>query len=342
MSKRDIIVIGASAGGTEALKKLVAQLPDNFLGTLFIVLHISPECRSVLPQILDRLCPLPVVQATDSEAHQPGRIYVAPPDHHLIVEQGLVRVTRGPKENRFRPSVDVLFRSAARAYGKRVIGVVLAGALDDGASGLYAVQEQGGIAVVQDPFEALYPSMPISAMKAVAVDHCVPIAELGSLLVSLTTKAVSSEEVFSVSEQMEIEVGVAREDNAFKRGIMKLGEPSPYSCPECHGVLLRLKQGKLIRFRCHTGHAYSPNSLLAEVTKSIDDALWNTLRGIEESEMLMSHIAQHLREANDVDTAELFLQKADDAQRRADLVRQAVMSHEILSTEKLRSDTKSP
>ena len=342
MSKRDIIVIGASAGGTSALKQLVAQLPDDFLGTLFIVLHISPEHRNVLPQILARLCPLPVVQATDSEAIQPSRIYVAPPDHHLVVEQGHVRVTRGPKENRFRPSVDVLFRSAARAYGQRVIGVILTGALDDGAAGLEAVKERGGIAVVQDPFDALYPSMPIQAMKAVAVDHCVPITELGSVLVSLANEAILEEEVNQVSKEMEIEVGVALEDNALERGIMKIGEPSPYSCPECHGVLLRLKQGKLIRFRCHTGHAYSPNSLLVEVTKSIEDALWSTLRGIEESEMLMSHIAQHLHEANDGDTAELFKQKANDAKRRADLVRQAVMSHEILSIEKLSSDTLSP
>lgn len=342
MSKRDIIVIGASAGGMEALKKLVAQLPDNFLGALFIVWHISPECRSLLPEILARLCPLPVVHATDSEAHKPGHIYVAPPDHHLIVEQGLVRVTRGPKENRFRPSVDVLFRSAARAYGQRVIGVVLTGALDDGAAGLEAVKQQGGIAMVQDPFEALYPSMPISAMKAVAVDYCVPITKLGSLLVSLTNETVEDLGVLPVSDQMEIEVGIAREDNALQHGIMTLGEPSPYTCPECHGVLLQLKQGKLLRFRCHTGHAYSPNALLAELTKSIEDTLWSTLRGIEESEMLMSHIAQHLHEANDGDTAELFLQKANDAKRRADLVRQAVMSHEILSTEKLSSEPKSP
>ncbi len=194
MSKRDIIVIGASAGGTSALKQLIAQLPDDFLGTLFIVLHISPEHRNVLPQILARLCPLPVVQATDSEAIQPSRIYVAPPDHHLIVEQGHVRVTRGPKENRFRPSVDVLFRSAAHAYGQRVIGVILTGALDDGAAGLEAVKERGGIAVVQDPFDALYPSMPIQAMKAVAVDHCVPITELGSVLVSLANEAILEEE----------------------------------------------------------------------------------------------------------------------------------------------------
>ncbi len=340
MSKHDIIVIGASAGGMEALKKLVAKLPSNFPGTLFIVWHISPEYPSVLPQILARACPLPVAHATDREAIQPGRIYVAPPDYHLIVEPGHIRITRGPKENRFRPSVDVLFRSAALAYGSRVIGVVLTGALDDGAAGLYAVKERGGKAVVQDPFEALYSSMPIQAMKAVAVDHCVLIAEMGSLLVGLTNKAAEEEGVNPVSERMELEVKVAREDNAFERGIMKLGEISGYTCPECHGALLQLKEGKLIRFRCHTGHAFSLNSLLVEVTKSIEDALWNVLRGIEESELLMTHMTEHLRQANDGDTAELFLQKAEEAKRRAELIRQALMRHETLSEEKLSSDTK--
>lgn len=340
VSKQDIIVIGASAGGMEALKKLVAQLPSDFPGALFIVWHVSPEYPSLLPQILDRACPLSVAHATDKEEIQPGRIYVAPPDHHLLVEPGHVRVTRGPKENRFRPSVDVLFRSAARAYGPQVIGVVLTGALDDGAAGLFAVKERGGKAVVQDPFEALYPSMPIQAMKAVAVDYCVSITELGSLLVRLTNETAEEEGVNPVSDNMEIEVQIAREENAFKIGIMKLGEFSPYTCPECHGALVQLKEGKLIRFRCHTGHAFSLNSLLAEVTKSIEDTLWSALRGIEESEMLMSHMAQHLRQVNEFNTAELFLQKAEEANRRADLVRQAVMSHEMLSKEKLSSDTK--
>lgn len=338
--KHDIIVVGASAGGLEALKKLVAQLPSNFPGSLFIVWHVSPECPSVLPQILARACPLPVAHATDREALQPGRIYVAPPDRHLLVEPGHVRVTHGPKENRFRPSVDVLFRSAALAYGSQVIGVILTGALDDGAAGLYAVKERGGKAVVQDPFEALYPSMPIQAMKAVAVDHCVPIAELGSLLVRLTNEDAFEEEVNPVSEQMKIEVQVAREDNALERGILKLGEFSPYTCPECHGVLLKLKQGNLIRFRCHTGHAFSLNSLLAEVTKSIEDTLWNALRAIEEGELLISHMAQHMHQSNDSETAELFLQKASNAKRQAELVRQAVMSNETLSQEKLSSNGK--
>lgn len=342
MIKPDIVVVGASAGGMEALKKLVAQLPSNFPGTLFIVWHVAPAYPSVLPQILERVCPLPVAHAIDKEAIQPGRIYVAPPDHHLLVESGYVRVTKGPKENRFRPSIDVLFRSAARSYGKQVIGVVLTGLLDDGASGLYAVKEQGGRAVVQDPFDALHPSMPMQAMKAVAVDHCVPIAEMGVLLVYLTNSAVEKKGGHLVSEQMDIEVKVAREDNAFESGIMKLGKLSPYTCPECHGVLLQLKEGNRIRFRCHTGHAYSLNSLLAEVTESIETSLWSTLRGIEESEMLISHMAEHLCEANDSEMAERFLQKAKEVRLRADLVRQAVMSHETLSQDKLSNPASEP
>ena len=335
MIKSKIVVVGASAGGMEALKKLVSKLPSDFPGVIFIVWHVAPAYPSVLPQILDRVCPLPVAHAIDKEAIQPGRIYVAPPDHHLLVESGHIRVTKGPKENRFRPSIDVLFRSAARSYGPQVIGVVLTGLLDDGASGLHAVKEQGGKAVVQDPFDALHSSMPMQAMKTVAVDSCVPIADMGALLVHLTNEAVEKEGGHLVSEQMDIEVGVAREDNALERGIMKLGELSPYTCPECHGVLLKLKEGKLVRFRCHTGHAFSLNSLLAEVTKYIEDTLWSTLRAIEESELLMNHMADHLRKTNDGEAAELFLQKAEEARSRAELVKQAVMSHETLSAEKL-------
>ncbi len=145
-----------------------------------------------------------------------------------------------------------------------------------------------------------------------------------------------------MSEQMKLEVKVALEDNAFESGIMKLGQLSPYTCPECHGVLLLLKEGNLIRFRCHTGHAYSLNSLLAELTESIESALWNTLRGIEESQLLMNHLAEHLHEANNGEMGELFLQKSQEAKKRADLVRQAVMTNETLSEEKLSSEIKGP
>jgi two-component system chemotaxis response regulator CheB len=258
----------------------------------------------------------------------------------MLVEWGNVRLSRGPKENRFRPAIDVLFRSAALSYRERVIGVVLTGSLDDGAAGLYAIKERGGIAVVQDPFDALHPSMPKAAMKAVAVDHCVPIVEMGALLVNLVNKAIPVQEVNQVSEQMDIEVGIAREDNGLDMGIMKLGEFSPYTCPECHGVLMQLKEGSLLRFRCHTGHAYSLNTLLAEVTQSIEESLWDGIRTIEASEMLMIHTAKHLREMNEHEAADLLLQKAEDAKRRGNLVRQALMSNEILSQDNVNEEVK--
>jgi two-component system chemotaxis response regulator CheB len=338
--KPDIIVIGASAGGLKAFEILVSQLPSNFPAAVFIVWHISPDYPSLLPEILARSTPLRVKHSSGKEPIRPGHIYVAPPDYHMLVEWGNVRLSRGPKENRFRPAIDVLFRSAARSYGERVIGVVLSGSLDDGAAGLYAIKERGGIAVVQDPFDALHSSMPKAALQAVDVDYCVPIIEMGALLAHLVNKAIPVREVNPVSEQMDIEVGIAREDNGLERGIMKLGELSPYTCPECHGVLLQLKEGSLLRFRCHTGHAYSLNTLLAEVTQSIEESLWDGIRTIEASEMLMIHTAKHLREMNEHEAADLLLQKAEDAKRRANLVRQALMSNEILSQDNVNEEVK--
>lgn len=338
--KPNIIVIGASAGGLAAFRKLIDQLPSDFPAAIFIVWHVPPDHPSLLPQILARVSALPVAHAIDREPIKPGHIYIAPPDHHLLVEPEVVRLSRGPKENRFRPAVDVLFRSAARSYGTRVIGVVLTGSLDDGASGLYAVKERGGITVVQDPLDALHPSMPNAALKAVEVDYCLPINEMGALLVNLVKDEMPEQEEYPVSKRMDIEVGVAREDNAQELGIMKLGDLSPFTCPECHGVLLQLKEGNLLRFRCHTGHAYSLNALLSEVTQSIEETLWDGIRTIEASEMLMTHTAKHLREMHEHKAADLLLQKAEEARRRANLVRQAVLSNEILSQDTVDEEIK--
>lgn len=340
MLKPDIIVIGASAGGLTAFETLVSQLPSNFPAAVFIVWHISPDYPSILPEILAKSTSLRVKHASGKEPIRPGHIYVAPPDRHLLVEWGNVRLSRGPKENRFRPAIDVLFRSAAHSYGERVIGVVLSGSLDDGAAGLYAIKERGGIAVVQEPSDALHSSMPKAALQAVDVDYCVPIIEMGALLAHLVNKAIPVQEVNPVSKKMDIEVGIAREDNGLDMGIMKLGEFSPYTCPECHGVLLQLKEGSLLRFRCHTGHAYSLNTLLAEVTQSIEESLWDGIRMMEASEMLMLHTAKHLREMNEHEAADLLLQKAEEAKQRTNLVRQAVMSNEILSQDNLNEEVK--
>ena len=325
MSTKDIVVVGASAGGIEALKTIAGGLPEDFPASVFVVLHVSPESPGILADILDRAGPLPAKHAIDGERIQPGRIYVAPPDRHLVIEPNRVRLTRGPKENRFRPAVDPLFRSAAQVYGPRVIGVILTGYLDDGAAGLRAVKQLGGTAVVQDPHEALAPSMPASAMRQMRVDHCLPVAELAPLLARLTSTPVEEEGAYEVSEEMSIEVRIAKEETALDAGVLKLGEPSIYACPECHGVLLQLKDAGPTRFRCHTGHAYSVESLLAEINENVEDSLWNAIRAIEESVLLMNHMAEHPSEGDGGDTAGHFARKAREAQRRADSVRQAVM-----------------
>jgi two-component system, chemotaxis family, protein-glutamate methylesterase/glutaminase len=341
---RNIIVIGASSGGFEALKTLAAGLPPDLQAALFIVWHMSPDVRSVLPQVLSRETRLPVVHAYDHEPIVLGRMYVAPPDHHLLVEPGRLRVTRGPRENRFRPAVDPLFRSAAYAYGPRVIGVVLSGALDDGTAGLWTVKQRGGVAIVQDPYDAEVPSMPRNAMREVAVDYCVPVAELGALLVRLSreqvpelTEAVMKDE--AEDEKTAIEIRIAAQDSAFESGIMKFGELTPYTCPECHGVLSRLRDGQIVRYRCHTGHAYSADSLLTTITENIEDSLYDAIRGIEESVMLLNHLGDHFAEVNQPKLAALYFKKAKEAESRARGIRQSVLSHEQLSKDRLQQQS---
>jgi two-component system chemotaxis response regulator CheB len=332
---KDIIVIGASAGGVEALMTIAGGLPKDLPASVFVVIHTSPESPGVMAGILARAGALPAMNAVDGERIEPGRIYVAPPDQHLIIEPNRVRLTRGPKENRFRPAVDPLFRSAAQVYGPRVIGVILTGNLDDGTAGLWAVKQLGGTSVVQDPQEAFAPSMPRSAMRYARVDHCLPLSEIAPLLVRLTSTPIEEEGAYEVPDEMEIEVRIAKEDTALDAGVLKLGEPSNYACPECHGVLLQLNEEKRIRFRCHTGHAYSVDSLLAEITEGVEDSLWTAIRSLEESVLLLRHMTEHLPDSENGHTAERFLAQAQEAQRRADLVRQSVMKQEQLSEARL-------
>jgi two-component system chemotaxis response regulator CheB len=333
MPGHDIMVVGASAGGLEALKLLVSGLPQDFRAALFVVQHIAPEAVSVLPAILSRAGPLPAAHADNGQAIEPGHIYVAPPDHHLLVEPWHIRLTRGPKENRFRPAVDVLCRSAAYAYGPRAVGVILTGSLDDGTAGLWAIKDRGGIAVVQDPEEALFPSMPKSALRHVAVDYCLPLADIAPLLVRLSAIPAPEEGGSPVSERLDIEARIAKEANALEIGVMRLGTLSPYTCPDCHGVLMQIEEGGLLRFRCHTGHAFSVSNLLAEVSESIEQALWSTLRGMEESLLLLQHLARHTRVGGEGATADLLETKAREVTQRVALIRQAVIGHEKLSEE---------
>lgn len=343
METRNIIVIGASAGGFEALKKLAGDLPADLPASIFIVWHMSPDVTGILPQVLNRSGRLTAKNAEDGELIEPNRIYVAPPDRHLIIENSHVRVTRGPKENRFRPAVDPLFRSAAYSYGARVIGVILSGALDDGTSGLWTVKYHGGTAIVQDPSDAEVPSMPRNALHEVDVDYVVPVAELGELLVRLTQEPAAAAEASDVEvmnekdEQTKFEIRMATEERA-NLDVMKFGELTPYTCPECHGVLFRLKDGTRPRFRCHTGHAFSSDSLLTNVTEAIEESLWNAIRCIEESVMLLKHMGDHFSQNDQTDLAALYYKKALEAEERGNLVRNAAFDHERLSNDSLREE----
>jgi len=323
---KDIIVIGASSGGIEALRVLTAALPAYLPASLFVVVHTAPESPALLAEILGHAGKLPVTNAKDGERIQPGTIYVAPPDRLLLIEPNRVRVTQGPKENRFRPAIDPLFRSAAQTYGPRVVGVILTGYLDDGTAGLWTVKQLGGTAVVQDPADALVPIMPLNAITHVKVDYCLPLEEIAPLLVRLTSEAAVEEGAFQVPKKVEIEVNIAKEQKAIDAGVLQLGEPSNYACPECHGVLLQMKEGTLFRFRCHTGHAYSIESLLTDITEKMDDALWNSIRAFEEGELFMRHMAQHLGHGEDSQSAESILKRADETKRRAGLMRQAAVN----------------
>lgn len=340
MEKRNIIVIGGSTGGFEAFKKIVQRLPPDLDASIFIVWHMSPNIRGILPEVLNKLNTIEAAHAYDMEIIRPNRIYVAPPDHHLLVEEGHVRVTRGPKENRFRPAVDPLFRSAAYAYGSRVIGVVLSGGLDDGTAGLWRIKYSGGLAVVQDPADAEASSMPENALREVAVDYCVPVDEIAALLVRLSSEHIVANGEFMKDEKTKIEIDIAAEENGLKKGSLDIGTLSPYTCPECHGVLSKIMDGDFARFRCHTGHAYSADTLMATLTEKIEDSLYSAIRGMDESILLLNHVGDHYAEANQPKLAAAYFKKAKEAGERSDLVRRTVHGHEQLSKDKLIQEAK--
>jgi two-component system, chemotaxis family, protein-glutamate methylesterase/glutaminase len=324
VANRDIIVMGASAGGLPAFNRITKQLPENLNAAVFIVWHVSPYSTSLLPDILSRSGKLQAKHPADGESIQKGKIYVAPPDRHLLLEAGRIRLAKGPKENRFRPAVDPLFRSAAYAYGARVVGVVLTGALDDGTAGLWAIKDRGGIAVVQDPAEAEQPSMPSSALNNVQVDYCLPISEISPLLVTLTQQTVEQAGP-PVSKQLEIETKIALGADSAELDVTQLGKISEFTCPDCHGSLTKINNGGLQRFRCHTGHSFSNGSLLAEVTDSVEQALWNTIRAVEERIRLLKNLAQHASNLKQTELSSALNRELQQNEHRADVLRQIAM-----------------
>jgi len=318
-----LIVIGASAGGIPALMDLLPRLPVNFPASILIVLHLTPDVDSRLHSVLGLSSSLPVSQARDGEQIQAGHIYCAVPDHHLLVEGERLIVTRGPKENRFRPSIDALFRSAAYTHTTRVAGVVLSGLLDDGTSGLWTIKRLGGLALVQDPLEAEFDSMPLNALNNVQVDNILSMPALAQRLIDWVAFEGGSETLEDdVNEaewtRLKIETGIAKDGRGLQRHVLSLGPPSLYACPECHGVLLQVEEGGRTRYRCHTGHAYSASALLAGVTEAAQVLLvQEAQRANEEAALLSNDLGNECAARGEATRAQRFCDQARASEARS-------------------------
>lgn len=311
MNGRDLIVMGTSAGGVDALGTIVSELPGDLPAAVLIVMHTSPQGPYLLPEILRRSGPLEVASTVDGALIERAKIYVAVPDHHLLVEGDRIRVVRGPKENRSRPAVDPLFRTAAAAYGSRVVGVILTGMLDDGTAGLSAVRQRGGVAVVQDPADALYSSMPESALRYVGSDFTVPLLGIAPLLVRLASEPVEIKEQ-PVSRLIEIESNFDRMEVMNVGDMDTIGSHAGVSCPECHGPIWKIKDGAIHRYRCHVGHAYSAQAMVEGQVEAEEVHLWQALRLMKERVSLiweMRAYAQNDHRDAEVASYELTVRK---------------------------------
>jgi two-component system, chemotaxis family, protein-glutamate methylesterase/glutaminase len=284
---RSVVVIGASAGGLDALTRLAAQLPGDFPSPIFIVHHMAADTTgAALLQAIHKSGNLVCTEARDGDEFEGGHIYLAPADHHLLLMKGKMLVTKGARENRSRPGIDPLFRSAAVAYRNNVVGVLLTGYLDDGTAGMTAIHRCGGVCVVQDPTDAAYPDMPQNALNRVKVDHTVPLAEMGALLVRLLHRRKVNDK--PVPKDIAIEAKIAERVLSDLPSVEALGDQVPFNCPGCGGVLWEVDKGNSLRYRCHTGHSFSAPVLLAEQTAKIEETLWVALRMFEERRNLLT------------------------------------------------------
>ncbi|MDR5798028.1 chemotaxis protein CheB [Caballeronia sp. LZ008] len=297
MEKRDIIVVATSTGGLEALSQLLGALPSDLPASVFVVMHIGAH-PSILPAILQSACDLPVRHAADGEPFAESTIYIAPPDRHLLLCDGKTLLSSGPKENFTRPAADPLFRSAAVMYGRRVIAVVLTGDLDDGAAGLKAVRACGGYTIVQDPADCRSPSMPINALRATTADVIAPIGVLGAAILNALEPTMNSPQPQNKADAFVAET----EDRMMRSGQIELAEleaigaRSSLTCPDCGGVIWRIGSGFPLRYRCHTGHAFSAVSLEDEQRKQSENAIWQAIRGIEERIFLARELLEQERQ----------------------------------------------
>lgn len=328
MPGHDIIVIGASAGGVKVLTQLAQGLPAALPAALFVVSHISPLSMNVLPEILSRSGRILAHSARDGEPIYPGHIYVAPPDQHLLLEPGHIRLSRGPRENFQRPAIDPLFRSAARCYGRRVVGVILTGALHDGVAGLMSIRAAGGIGIIQDPKDAEVPELPRSALEIAGADYVVTADQLAPLLVDLIRppRASEGEKVMAEVDPLEKMPQVVVADMAAQARGEKRGTLATFTCPECGGNLWQVDDQKLIRFSCHVGHAFHGEDLLGQQAVALEAALWTATRIFKEKTVLARQLAAVQRHQGNAESAVRFEEEAQLSERYSVLIQEYLLS----------------
>ncbi len=315
---RDIIVIGASAGGVEALMKMTDHLPAMD-AAIFIVLHSGPNRPSYLYNLLHRQSQeMHVEQAENDLKIDRGHVYVSVPDYHLVLEANRMRLVRGPMENRHRPSIDALFRSAAKAFGPRVIGVVLSGYLDDGSAGLHSIKSAGGLAIVQDPRDAAVPSMPESAIANTTVDYICPSTEIPALLSRLVKQSLKQQQIVSTPPYG---------GNGKDELVDPKGTPSAYTCPECHGTLWEVQDGKLWRYACRVGHSYTVESMFQDQSYAAERAVWAALRALEERADLSRRMEQRALGSGLQIVANRYRELAQAAEKNAAVLRRLLLEN---------------
>lgn len=333
MARRDLVVVGASAGGVEALCRFVAALPHDLAATVLVVLHLPPRGPSALSSILSRESSLTVKTAAEGDPLKPGVVYVAQPDRHLSIGQDAVSVAVGPQENGHRPAVDVLFRGAARSYGPRVVAVVLSGTLDDGTAGALAVQERGGLVLVQDPSDALYPAMPLSALRTLSAEKVATASELGAFVGELCGQPVPDpqpatepgSDILAVTGSAENPVIML--DPSAPPGEKPAESTMAFTCPDCGGPLMAVEDGQMLTFRCRVGHAWSSQSLAENLDIGVENALWTSVRVLTEKVDLSRRLADRAESAGRLVTAERFRLGAREARQSLNLLRQVLAIH---------------
>jgi two-component system, chemotaxis family, protein-glutamate methylesterase/glutaminase len=330
LREQHVVAVGASAGGVEALTRLCSLLPEDLPAAVFVVLHVSSTFPSFLPQILSRAGHLPAQHARDGQPIQAGKIYIAPPDMHLMVGERTMYLSRGPQENGHRPAIDVLFRSAAEAYRSNVIGVVLSGTLRDGALGLRDIQKAGGVTIVQDPQEALYPGMPENALRTLVVDFTLPVAGIASRIIELVqarTPANSGKrpEESQSNTEVKLPTPLVRDQAQFEQNMDNFNiNRTLVTCPDCGGVLWEREEEGVTSYVCQTGHRYSADSLLEGQAREVEAAMWAALRALEERASLTSRLADRAGEQGNQHSQRHFSNTAEEARENAHLIRLAL------------------